>query len=55
MIIYRQEIVNVWQHLGEFVTWELPDKMTQDSIFSAVSFTTFSNDMGKDIDGLLIK
>lgn len=29
--------------------------MTQDSFLNIVLFTVFSNDMNKDIDGLLIK
>lgn len=54
-ILCRQEIVNGWQHSSASVIWELSDKMTQDSILIAVFFTIFSDDMDKDIDGLLIK
>lgn len=55
IFLCRQEIVNGWQHPSEFVIWELSDKMTQDSILSAVFFTISNDDIYKDIDGLLIK
>lgn len=49
-VLCRQETVHEWQHLGAFVTGKLPDKVTQDSFLSIVSFTIFSTDMDKDID-----
>lgn len=47
--------MNGWQHSSEFAIWDLPDKMTQDSILIAVFVTIFSDGVDKDIDGSLIK